>query len=115
MTKNGDSGLVVEWAPFTLRKGVDEETLLAASARLIDQFLAQQDGFVRLELLKGDGRNWVDLAYWRDREAAEAAMKNAEKSPACGAFFSLLEMNDPSDAGEGVAHFAQTAVWAEST
>ena len=113
MTIGGD-GLVVEWAEFTLREGVDEETLLTASAQLIEQFLARQDGFVRLELLKGEGRNWVDLAYWRDRDAAEAAMRNAEQSPACGAFFSLLEMNDPSDAGEAVSHFAQVAVWEES-
>lgn len=108
---NGD--LVVEWAAFTLRESVDEETLLAASTRLTDQFLAQQDGFVRLELLKGEGRTWVDLVYWRDRKAAEAAIRKAGDNPACGAFFSLLEMDDPSEAEEGPPLFAQKAVWAE--
>ena len=51
-------GTVIEWAPFTLAESATEEELLAASAELQQEFLARQEGFLRRELLKGEGRQW---------------------------------------------------------
>ena len=36
---------VLEWAPFRLKPGVDEATLLESSERLQRDFLARQEGF----------------------------------------------------------------------
>ena len=47
---------VIEWAPFTLKPGVDEATLLQVSERMQRDFLLGQQGFVRRELIKGGGR-----------------------------------------------------------
>jgi hypothetical protein len=67
MNKNG----VIEWAPFTLVEGIDEAKLLQASQALQADFLSQQKGFLRRELLKGKDNAWVDLIYWESPEAAE--------------------------------------------
>jgi hypothetical protein len=88
-----EQGLVVEWAPFTVRPGVSDAELAAAP------------GFVARDLLRGGGeREWVDLVVWRDRESAERVMKAAFESPVCLKYFALMEQN--ADPAAGVQHFA---------
>lgn len=99
----------IEWAPFTLAEGVDEATLLAASEALQREFLSQQRGFVRRELLRGPGSQWVDLVYWASQEAAEAAMQQVADSPVCRRYFALMTGADANEPGGGVLHFAQVA------
>lgn len=99
----------IEWAPFTLADGVDEATLLAASEALQREFLSQQPGFVRRELLRGSGTQWVDLVYWASKEAAEAAMQHVAGSPVCHRYFALMAGADGDEPGAGVLHLAQVA------
>jgi hypothetical protein len=99
----------IEWAPFSLAEGVDEASLLAASEALQREFLSQQPGFVRRELLRGHGNQWVDLVYWASQEAAETAMQNVAGSPVCHRYFSLMAGADASEPGAGVLHLAQVA------
>lgn len=101
------SHVVIEWAPFVVKDGVDETKLLHASEALQTEFLSKQDGFLRRELLRGKGKQWVDAVYWRDLRAAEQAMNNAAESPVCFAYFQLMEGADHVNAGDGVTHFAQ--------
>ncbi|MEK7729698.1 MAG: hypothetical protein AAB354_14930 [candidate division KSB1 bacterium] len=96
--------IVVEWAPFEIVAGADEEKLLQASAALQEDFLAKQKGFIRRELLKGKDK-WVDLVYWACREDAERAVQNAASSPACHAYFQYMVAADHHDPGAGVLHF----------
>jgi hypothetical protein len=100
---------VIEWAPFVLADGVDEATLLAASEALQREFLSQQPGFVRRELLRGADGQWVDLVHWASQEAAEAVMQNVAGSPACHRYFSLMAGADTNEPGAGVLHLAQVA------
>ena len=65
--------MVIEWAPFTLKPGVTETALLAASEELQRDFLARQSGFLRRELMR-DGAQWTDLVYWDSRDALQQAM-----------------------------------------
>lgn len=95
----------LEWAPFTLKQGATEEHLLKASTVLQQDFLQHQKGFVRRELLKKSDREFIDMVYWETREDAKNAITNAEKSPACFAYFQLMEDADHTQPEAGVLHF----------
>lgn len=99
------STVIVEWAPFRLREGVDEETLLECSERLQEEFLRGQPGFIRRELLRRDDREWVDLVYWADEQSAHDVMPAVADSPACRAYFDLMIGADIAEPGGGVTHF----------
>ena len=90
---------VVEWAPFRLKQGLDEATLLQASERMQRDFLARQDGFVRRELIKGAEGAYIDLVWWDSFAASQAAMKNAASSTAYRSYFTLMDRTngDPRD------------------
>ncbi len=105
-----DAHVIVEWAPFTLREGVDEAQLIAASEALQSGFLAQQRGFIRRELLKGQNGQWVDLVIWEGKDAADEAAKNAAESPVCYKYFQVMDA-DHSDPGAGVLHFERIRVY----
>jgi hypothetical protein len=98
------AGAIVEWAPFRVRAGVDDATVLAASEALQRDFLASQPGFVSRELLRGADGQWVDLVYWRDEESANAVIPAIARSSACQAYFHLMEGADSADPAAGVLH-----------
>jgi hypothetical protein len=102
----------IEWAPFRLAEGVDETRLLAASDVLQREFVSQQPGFIRRELLKGQGDQWVDIIYWESRTAAEEASRNAMNSPICHTYFALMVGVDNDDPAAGVSHFEQVQIYA---
>jgi hypothetical protein len=105
MSHNHPQKLTVEWAPFQLAEGVDEATLLAASAALQGEFLSKQSGFIKRELVKAKDNQWVDLVYWNSLEEAEQAAKNAaNNSPICFKYFELMVGADPDDPSAGVIH-----------
>ena len=103
-TESATTTGVVEWAPFRLKAGVAEATLLRASKALQRDFLASQPGFVKRELLRGTDGQWVDLVYWRDEASAKAVMPAIADSAACQAYFHLMEGMDSADASAGVLH-----------
>jgi hypothetical protein len=96
--------IVVEWAPFQVAEGMDEAKLLRASEALQSEFLSKQKGFLRRELLRGPGQQWVDLVYWENRAAADAAAQNAATSPVCYTYFQMMDA-DHAEPGAGVLHF----------
>ncbi len=106
-----DSGAIIEWAPFVVADGVDDEELLAASEQLQKGFLENQKGFLKRELLKGKDNHWVDLVYWASEEDAQQAMENAATSPVCMTYFSLMVAADHTDPSAGVFHYRKMADW----
>lgn len=104
MSHNQSKKVVVEWAPFELAEGVDEATLLAASEVLQSEFVSQQSGFIKRELVKANDKQWVDLVYWNSLEEAEQAAKNVANSPVCLKYFELMVGADPDDPSAGVLH-----------
>jgi hypothetical protein len=99
--------LTVEWAPFKVAANVSDAELFTAANALENNFLKQQPGYVRRELLKGERRNWVDLVYWSSPESAQAASKSFMNSTACQQYFALMADTD----GSGVAHYSQAQCW----
>jgi hypothetical protein len=95
----------LEWAPFQLKPGVDEAALLAASDALQRDFLGRQPGFIRRELLKGKGGQWVDAVYWSSQADFERASRLVMESPVCLQYFELMVPGDPNDPHGGISHF----------
>lgn len=102
---------VVEWAPFTLKEGVNESQLLAAAENVQRVFLASQPGFQRRELLQGANRQWVDLVYWQDEKSAESAAQAAMNSGICLQYFSMMQEMDNPQTAEPPAHYRQRQNW----
>lgn len=95
----------VEWAPFETGEGVDEAALIAASDEFQKNFVSQQPGFIKRELLKGADGHWVDLIYWQSKHDAEQVMQSAGDNEAVRKFFQLMKAADPENPGQGVSHF----------
>lgn len=100
------NNVTVEWAPFTLKEGVDESKLLEAAETLQKEFLSKQEGFLKRELLKGKANRWADILHWNTKEAAEKAMGNAMNSSVCHSYFQFM-----ADATEMPSTFEQIKIW----
>ena len=104
-----DNDVTIEWAPFEVAGHVSDEQLEKAAADLEVNFLQKQDGYLRRELLKGEGKQWVDLVYWSSPQAAARAAEDANTSEAFLEYFSL--MVGLEDAEDGIAHYRQVRTW----
>jgi len=104
------SEMIVETAVITLREGVSEAELVAASNAFQTDFLNGRKGFLRRELLKQYGGGFLDLVHWESRAAADSVMEAAGDSEVCGSFFSLME-TDRANPGEGVTHYRSLSVY----
>lgn len=92
---------IIEFAPFTLAEGVDESTLMAASDALQAEFLTQQKGFIKRDLVRIADDKWADVLYWDNKESVEQAMQAAPQHPAAIKYFQLMAntgQNDPAAA-----------------
>ena len=87
---------ILEIATFKLAEGVEEAALLEASAQLERDFLAQQPGFLRRELVRKGAQTYADIILWHSQEQAQAAVAKAQANPAAGGYFSLMSQ-DPAD------------------
>ena len=102
---------IVETAAFRVRDGVTESQLIEASAAFQEDFLNNQPGLVRRELLKLNDREYVDLVHWRSAEDAAAVIERAATSAACHRYFSVMD-DDCADPQGGVTHYQSIAVYA---
>ncbi|HSL45214.1 MAG TPA: hypothetical protein VK897_17405 [Anaerolineales bacterium] len=99
---NSTKNRIIEFAPFKLAEGVDEAKLLAASDALQAEFLSQQKGFIKRDLVKNGNGKWADIAYWESRESVEQAMQKAPTNPAAIRYFQLMVSTESNDASVDV-------------
>lgn len=95
---------VLEIASTNLKPGVTEAELLAASAQFQDEFVIHQPGFVSRKLVRAANGGLSDVIVWETAKDAEAVMQAAATSPACAAFFALID-GASQDPTTGVAHY----------
>jgi hypothetical protein len=101
VSMNNTNNYVIEFAAFTLAKGVDESTLLNASDALQVEFLEQQKGFLKRDLAKMADGKWADILYWDSQESADQAIQAAPHHPAALKYFQLMAnigQNNPTAA-----------------
>jgi hypothetical protein len=77
-------------APFTLRAGVTEETLLAASDDFDRSFVSGQDGILRRILVRDGEGGYADIVFFEDEQAVQRVMEAEQNSDVCAAFFSIM-------------------------
>lgn len=87
-------------APIRLAAGKTEADLLAASERFQREFVNDQSGVIRRELVrKGEG-TYLDIVQFRSMKDAEEILELEKGSAACQAFFAVMDM-DSADESDG--------------
>ena len=97
--------LVIEWAPFRLAPNATQVQLMEASDALETEFLTQQPGYLRRDLLRHEDDSWCDLVYWESAGAAERAMQHTLNSGVCQHYFKLMVGAEGEDPGADIRHF----------
>lgn len=82
--------LTLEVVLFELKEGVDEAEFLTA-AKQIEPWLKEVGGFIKRDLYKGDGDEWVDIIHWASREEALQAAEKIMSLPEGQAFGSKIK------------------------
>ena len=83
-------------APIKLATGKTEADLLAASERFQREFVNDQPGVIRRELVrKGDG-TYLDIVQFRSMKDAEDIMELEKESAVCHALFAVMDMDKDS-------------------
>ncbi len=91
-------------APIKLATGKTEADLLAASERFQREFVNDQPGVIRRELVrKGDG-TYLDIVQFRSMKDAEEIMELEKESAACHAFFAVMDMDSADESDGEVFH-----------
>ena len=88
---------ITVFAPIKLATGKTEADLLAASERFQRDFVNDQPGVLRRELVrKGDG-TYLDIVQFRSMKDAEEVMELEKRSDACHAFSAFMDTAEPPD------------------
>lgn len=83
--------MIVELVEFTTVAGLADDDFRRAAAA-VDDFLADQPGFLARRLLAGGAdRDWVDLVWWTDLDSARAAARAIAADERCAPFLACLE------------------------
>lgn len=84
-------------APIKLAKGKTEADLMAASKIFQRDFVANEPGVLRRELLRDPKGGYMDIVQFRSAEDAADVMKKEMESPVCHAFFEVMDMSGMDD------------------
>lgn len=95
---------ILELATIKLAAEVSEADLLAASDQFQSEFLDQQDGFVRRDMVRTGKGAFLDVILWQTRAHADAVFARAQSSEVAGAYFSKMSF-DGVDMDDAVAHY----------
>jgi len=102
---------VVEWAPFVKNSPVTDQQLMAAADRVNIEFLSQQPGFIKRQLVKKSDTDYADIVYWASAEDAGNAAAKVQNCSVCGEYFKLMDIQDSATAGAGFAHYQVLVNW----
>jgi hypothetical protein len=78
-------------APFKLKHGVAEETLLNTSDEFENLFVQKQDGILRRILVRDHDGGYADIVFFEDEKAIERVVDAEQHSDVCAAFFSIMD------------------------
>ena len=78
-------------APFTLRDGVSEETLLITSDDFERSFVSEQDGILRRILVRDGEGGYADIVFFTDAAAIDRVLQAEQNSEVCAALFAIMD------------------------
>lgn len=97
-------------APIKLASGRTEADLLAASDRFQEEFASLQTGLIRRELIRTSAGEYLDIVQFRSMEDAEAIIEKEKESPACHAFFAVMDM-ESADGSDSIDFYQSLATY----
>ncbi len=98
-------------APFRLAEGISEADLLNGSDTFQAEFVDKEPGVLRRELVAKEDGSYLDIIQFRSQEDALKVMEKEKTCSICHHFFSLLKMNDSSEAESGMPFYSTLAVY----
>ena len=99
-------------ARIKLAPGKTEEDLLAASHIFQKNFAGDQPGLLRRELVRKSDGSYLDILHFRSMEDMQEVIEREKESPACHAFFSIMDMEtEAGDTTGGVEVFHSLATY----
>lgn len=78
-------------APGRLKDGVTEATMLAASERFQNDFVAHQPGILQRHLVTGTDGTYADIVFFADEAAIADVMAAEQTNPVCHEFMALWD------------------------
>ncbi|AXI48556.1 hypothetical protein C1J03_22700 [Sulfitobacter sp. SK012] len=81
-------------APIKLAQGKTEANLLAASKTFQLDFVANEAGVLRRELVRKPDGTYLDIVQFRSHEDYLDVVKKEMESPICAAFFAVMDLSD---------------------
>lgn len=85
-------------APVKLAQGKTERDLIEASDKFQANFVDNEPGILRRELVRIGEGEYLDIVQFQSREEAVAVMEKEMESPVCHEFFSVMDMSADSEA-----------------
>lgn len=79
-------------APIVLAKGKTERDLLEASDLFQKNFVANEPGVLRRELVRKPDGTYLDIVQFRSAADLADVMKREMESPLCVEFFAVMDM-----------------------
>jgi chlorite dismutase len=83
--------MYIQLAPFRLKAGVDEKTLIEASDNFEKDFVQKQKGIIKRMLLKNIDGSYADLVFFESKEDADRVLEAEHAIPE---FFTLMQNPD---------------------
>ena len=80
--------------PIKLANGKSEADLLTASKVFQQDFVAHEPGVLRRELVRKPEGTYLDIVQFRSHEDYLDVVEKEMESPACTAFFSVMDLGD---------------------
>ena len=110
------TNVITVFAPIKLAAGKTEADLLTASDRFQKEFANDQAGLIRRELVRKSDGDYIDIVQFRSVEDAEEIIEKERESPACQAFFSVMDIDaETTDGSDGVEFYESLATYGQVT
>jgi len=98
-------------APIKLAPGKTEVDLIAASNRFQEEFVSQESGILRRELVRKNDNEYLDIIQFRSQQDAEDVIEKEKSSTACHAFFAVMDMSEVETADVVIEFYTSLATY----
>lgn len=92
-------------APITLKDGIDERALIAASDVFQRAFVSRQQGIEKRLLLRAKDGTYADLVFYASKEAADGVLEVESQSKAVQDYFKIMNIPENASPEEAVLRF----------
>jgi type IV pilus biogenesis protein CpaD/CtpE len=84
---------LVELITFRLNKGISNNDFVKSAEQMENDFLKNQNGFIKRTLTISGDTLWTDIVFWENQESHSKAMQMAEKSEKVMPFMRKIDFN----------------------